>query len=352
MSTPHAWPTIAHCDMDAFFAAIHQLLDPRLRGKPVIVGGRRDQPRAVVATASYEARRYGVRSAMPIAQAARLCPHAVFLPVQRALYERFSARIHGILARFSSHIEPVSIDEAYLDLGLQPVEAWLSLGQALKEAVWAEVRLTVSVGISFNKFLAKLASDARKPDGLTVIPPDQVAAFLDPLDVRQIHGVGPRAEAILKGRGYHTIGQLKRASEAELVALLGKYGRTVYHLIRGYDPRPVAPPGEAKSISRETTFAQDVRDRRELLAAANAFSQELARDLAVAGLYGRTVTLKVRFADFQTITRSHTLPVPTREAAVIAGAAAKALERVPNRPVRLLGLGVSNLSRFLQPTLF
>lgn len=333
---------ILHLDMDAFFASVEQMDHPEWRGKPLIVGGG---TRGVVSTASYEARRFGVHSAMPMATARRLCPQAVFVRGSRHRYAELSARIMEALHDFSPLVEPASIDEAYLDAtGLErlfgPPE---TLIHAIKERV-REVTggLTCSVGAAPVKFLAKICSDINKPDGSYILRPEEVDAFLDGLEVRRLPGVGKHMVAALEALGIRRVEQLRRYSAALLEQRFGKWGRVLHARAHGIDPRPVVPEHEIKSESAETTFARDTRDREFLKTMLLTHAERVGASLRRHGLRGRTVTLKVKFADFRQITRSRTLPEATDSTETIyeTGAALLAAELLP-QPVRLIGLGVS-----------
>ncbi len=338
---------ILHLDMDAFYAAIEVRDDPRLAGRPLIVG--HPGPRGVVATCSYEARRFGVRSAMPSVTAARLCPDALWLPSRMESYLEESARIHTILGDVSPRVEPVSIDEAFVDLtGIAlDLEGGMERARRLKERIREERQLTASVGVAPNKFLAKVASDLDKPDGRTRLALAEVPAKLWPLPIERLWGVGPRTAGPLRRAGVDTIGAVLRVPADRLAAIVGE--RLASHLralAAGEDDRPVEPEREAKSISEERTYGEDLTSEdavdRELLARAEGVARQLRR----AGLVARTVRLKVRIADFTTWIRARTLPEATDLAEPLLAAAREILRsRTPlrGRGVRLLGLGVSNL---------
>lgn len=332
---------IVHVDMDAFFAAVEQRDRPELRGRPVVVGGS-PQGRGVVATASYEARRFGIHSAMPAARAYRLCPQAVFLEPDFARYNRVSEQIRRIMGEFARAIEPVSIDEAFLDVdGSDGVE----VGRSLKTAIRERVGLTASVGVSYNKFLAKLASDLEKPDGFTVIDPARAAELLPELPVRRLWGVGPRTEKRLADFGIEKIGELAAADPALLRRLFGRRAGEVLRLAQGIDDTPVVTEWEARSIGEETTFPADVGDETMLVNRLYLFAQAIARRLRRDGMLARTVTVKLRFPDFQTITRSRTRATPTNDPEAIHRDACACLARAElrGRKVRLLGLQVSGI---------
>lgn len=353
---------IIHVDMDAFYAAVEQRDDPRLRGRPLVVGGD-PQGRGVVATASYEARRYGIRSAMPCAQAYRLCPQAVFVRPRFEAYREVSRQIHGVLARYTDIIEPVGLDEAYLDVsGVSACRGSATLiARDLRQAIRATTQLSASAGVSYNKFLAKLASDLDKPDGLTVITPEQGAAFIARLPIGRFHGIGRATEARMLALGIATGADLKLRSVDELVAHFGKAGRWYAQLALGEDERPVQSSRERKSLGAETTFARDLDDPLRIRDELDAIAGEVAGDLQHRGLRGRTLTLKVRYAGFETHTRSQTVAdasLGSREAIVALLPALLARTEVASRPVRLLGLTVSGFetpqpeSRMVQLELF
>jgi DNA polymerase-4 len=334
--------------MDAFYAAVEQRDDPALRGRPVIVGGSAGS-RGVVSAASYEARAFGVHSAMPSAQAARLCPHGVFLPVNMRKYRAASERVMEILSRHSDTIEPMSIDEAYLDLTGRAADFAQAerTARTIKQQVREELQLTASVGVGPNKFLAKLCSDLRKPDGLVVVRPEEAEAFLAPLAVGKLWGVGPKTAARLEGLGLRTIGDVARQPIERLRALVGAWGDALYELCRGIDERPVTSARAAKSVSAETTFAHDLHDEAEMRRVLADLSRDVSRRLQSEQVRARTIAVKVRFADFHTLTRQTTLPDPTDQAAVIRRTAHQLLAQVDRggRGVRLLGVRATGLER-------
>lgn len=348
---------ILHVDMDAFFASVEVLDDPGLRGKPVIVGGT-PQGRGVVAAASYEAREYGVSSAMSAARAVRLCPQGVFLRGRSARYAEVSGFIFDVFHAVTPLVEPLSVDEAFLDVtGCRRLlgEA-AEIGRLVKRRILDEVGLVASVGVAPNKFLAKLASDLDKPDGFTVVP-DDVQAFLDPLDVGRLWGVGPRSLEVLHGLGVRTIGDLLRVPPARLETRLGPARAAhVLALARGEDDRPVVPDHEAKSIGHEITFAEDVGDRGHLVDVLDQMADKVGRRLRRAGARARTVQLKARDPDFTTHTRARTLPGPTDASRLLRDAARRLLDEElarAARPLRLLGMSAQNLVRGPeQPELF
>ena len=339
---------ILHVDLDAFFVAVEQARDPSLRGRPVIVGGDPDG-RGVVATASYEARRYGVHSAMPLATAKRLCPQAIFLRGDFRRYEEASRAFHALLGRYTPLLEPAGLDEAYLDLtGCAPVAgAPLDAAREIRARVRDELFLTASAGLATSKTVAKIASDAAKPDGLLEVPPGQESAFLAPLPVRRLPGAGPKVEATLAGIGVRTLGRLASLPETRLRGLFGRHGPSLAERARGIDPSPVVPlAGPPKSVSREGTFAADVSDTAALRAVLRGYCESVGAELRRLGRRARSLTLKLRFGDFTTITRSLTLEQPAQADDVLYRAAqallVAALAR-EGRAVRLIGFGVSNL---------
>ena len=334
---------IVHLDMDAFFASVEQLDDPSLRGRPVIVGGSSE--RGVVSTASYEARRFGVHSAMPVVMARKLCPHGVFLPGRRERYAELSRRVMDVLDTFSPLVEQASIDEAYLDI--TGTERLFGDVNRLVARLKADVRratggLTCSVGVAPVKFLAKICSDINKPDGVYILRPEALDAFLCALPVRRLPGVGKRMAAKLGELGIVRVEQLRRMSEESLQAHFGKWGLELHERAFGRDARQVTPVHEAKSESSETTFAHDTRDRRFLERVLMEHAERVGASLRAQGIRGRTVTLKIKFADFQQITRSQTLPQPISSTQTLFDVGCRLLRaEVLRQPVRLIGLGLS-----------
>ncbi|MEJ8646534.1 DNA polymerase IV [Streptomyces sp. MS1.AVA.3] len=349
-------PTILHLDMDAFFAAAEQAAKPSLRGKPVVVGGI--GPRGVVSTASYEARVFGIRSAMPTAQARRLCPNAAYLTPRFTLYRQVSEAVMELLHALSPLVEPLSLDEAFVDLeagGVPPETAAVrGVGEQLRRDIRSATGLTGSVGLAGAKMLAKIASEAAKPDGLVVIEPGTERELLGPMTVRTLPGVGPATAETLRRAGIHTVAETAEAGEAELVRLLGKaHGAGLYAMALGRDDRPVVAERDAKSISVEDTFEVDLTDRTRVRSEVLRLADRCVQRLRAAGRSGRTVVIKVRNYDFSTLTRSETLRGPTDDPAVIREAAARLLEMVDTTGgVRLLGVGVSGLADFTQEDLF
>jgi DNA polymerase-4 len=337
---------ILHCDMDAFYASVHVRDDPSLEGLPVVVGGDPDG-RGVVASASYPARAFGIRSAMPSAWARRACPQAVFLPPDFPRYRREADRIFAIYEEFTPLVETVSLDEAYLDVTehFRPWGSATAVAREIRGRVRETCRLTVSVGVGPNPLVAKIASDFRKPDGLTVVPPARVQSFLDPLPVRRLHGVGPATERALQTLGIATVAQLRAVPRERLTERFGRHGVMLWEFARGIDDREVEPEHERKSLSTENTYRHDLLGLEVVDAELARMAEEVANDLAAHDLTACTVTVKVRYADFTTVTRSCTFAVPTASGARI-GALARDLARrtdAGRRPVRLLGVGTATL---------
>lgn len=338
---------ILHVDMDAFYASIEERDHPELVGLPVIVGGT-PEGRGVVAAANYVVRKYGVRSAMPTATALRLCPQAVVLPPRIGYYAEVSAQIREILDRYTPSVEPLSLDEAFLDVtGSLPLfGSAIEIARKIKHDIQATLCLTASVGVAPNKFLAKIASDLRKPDALVVVDPDQIQAFLDPLPVGRLWGVGRVTGRVFEQMGIETIGQVRSLTVEELHRRFGKLAEHLWQLAHGVDDRRVVADREAKSISHETTFATDLGDPELLRAWLLELVEQVACRSRRQHLYGRTVQLKLRFSDFETITRSRTLPESTHHTRDIWEAAAQLLEdglSARNLEVRLIGVGLSGL---------
>ncbi len=335
---------IVHLDMDAFYASVEVLDDPGLKGKPVIVGG--GMKRGVVSAASYEARKFGVHSALPMARAKRLCPHGVFLPVRMERYKEVSDRIFEIFRRFTPLVEPLSLDEAFLDVteSTRLFGSSVEIARRIKALVRAEAGLSVSAGVASSKFLAKIASDMDKPDGLTVVPHGKEREFLDPLPAGRLWGVGEVTRRALEEMGVRTIGDLGKVPPEELARKFGRHGLHLHQLSRGVDDREVETEREIKSMGREDTYDEDLLDaddlRRELLAIATRVAARLRRH----GLKGRTVSLKVKFADFRLVTRETTLNCGTDDGGEIYRHALSLLGRTDagTRPVRLLGIYLSH----------
>lgn len=332
-------------DMDAFFASVEALRRPELKGRPVVIGGAGDPTkRGVVSTASYEARKFGVHSAMPLRTAFKLCPQCVFLPVDYNEYLRVSAAIKKILFEFSPLMEDVGIDEAYLDISARPGPPE-DTARAIKERVLRETGLTCSVGIAPNKLLAKMASDLQKPDGLTVIGYGDVESMIWPLGVRKLPGIGPKTEALLKEMGMNTIGDIAQKSAQWLQERLGNsYGLYLYNASRGRHESPVITEWKPKSISREETFELDVADWQMVARSLASLTRDVAQAMREGGYEARTVAVKIRFEDFNTLTRARTLPEETDDLEILRKAAFECLGRVElKKRVRLVGVRVTGL---------
>jgi DNA polymerase-4 len=337
---------ILHLDMDAFYPSVEVLDNPELKGKPVIVGGGRE--RGVVSSASYEARRFGVHSAQPMATAMRLCPDGIFLPGRMARYQEISRAVFDIFRQFTPLMEPLSIDEAFLDvtgserlLG-QPDE----IAKKIRQKVFELTGLTVSAGVAPSKFVAKIASDIEKPDGLTVVPPDRVRDFLDPLPIKKMWGVGKVTQESLERLNIRTFKDLSNVPLKILEKRFGKHGLKMHELSMGMDDRDVVPEHDVKSIGHEQTFLRDVTEleeaKKSLLALTNKVAQRMRRN----GIAGKTVTLKVKYSDFFQITRSDTLAEPTDDGLEMYSTVCRLLEKteVGRRPIRLLGVSLSQLN--------
>ena len=337
-------PTILHVDMDAFYASVEIRDNPSLEGLPVCVGGPADG-RGVISAASYVAREFGVHSAMPTAEARRLCPELVLLPPDFERYTQASREIMAIFRRYTPLVEPLSLDEAFLDVaGCERLHGDAErIGRAIKQDILRETRLVASVGVAPSKFLAKIASDLDKPDGFRVIRSEEVRSVLDPLPVSKIFGVGPRTALRLQALGIETVADLARRPREEVVREFGATGVWIHDLAHGIDTRRVTPRREEKSHGIERTFPTDVSDREELRLQLLAFCEEVAFGLRDKGLRGRTLTIKARYANFTTITRTRTLDYPTNLGPRLYATARELFERVPPGPLRLLGVQVTNL---------
>lgn len=346
--TPSDQRKILHLDLDAFYPSVEVLDNPELAGKPVIVGGI--GPRGVVASASYEARLVRVHSALPTAIARRRCPDGVYLRPRFDRYRELSRRIFAIYRTWSEKVEPLSMDEAYVDVTHRPDSA-RAIAERIKEDVHERTGLTASAGVSYNKFLAKLASDFDKPDGLTVIRMGEARSFLAPLPTRKLWGVGPATAARFEAAGYNTIGDVARADLEALRAVVGNSAARLRAFALGEDDRVVSPPGRPRSISAETTFDQDIRNWASAAPHVRKFASRIAASLEKHDLWARTVVLKIRYGDFRTITRSLTPGDSIRAEKDILAAAralARRAERPPSTGIRLIGLGVQNLVSELQ----
>ena len=334
---------IIHIDMDAFFASVEQRDDPTLRGRPVAVGGSKE--RGVVAAASYEARRFGVRSAMASVSARRRCPDLVFVKPRFAAYKAVSQQIRAIFAEYTALVEPLSLDEAYLDVteNLRGIASATAVAEAIRARIFAETELTASAGVSYNKFLAKLASDFRKPNGLCVVTPAQGPGFVEGLAVGKFHGIGPVTAAKMNRLGILTGLDLRRQSEADLSAQFGKAGRYYYALARAIDDRPVSPDRIRKSVGSERTFSEDLTTPDALAEGLRPSIRSVFDHCERTGVPGRTVTVKVKYSDFRQVTRSRTMPRPFADLGELESVGLDLLRTILplQRSVRLLGLSVS-----------
>jgi DNA polymerase-4 len=337
---------IIHIDMDAYYASVEQRDNPAYRGKPIAVGGLPHGRGGVVATASYEARKFGVRSAMPSKKALELCPDLIFIRPRFEVYKSVSTQIRSIFERYTDLIEPLSLDEAFLDVtqDKQQIGSAIDIAKAIKQAIRNELQLTASAGVSINKFIAKIASDMNKPDGLTFIGPSKIQSFIDALAVEKFFGVGKVTAEKMKGMGLHSGADLKNLSESELVRHFGKTGKFYYNIVRGIDEREVQPHRETKSISAEDTFPYDLKDLYEMNEAVDKLSQIVYERIRRHGLKCRTVTLKIKYHDFKQITRSQSLPLPFADWETIRITGRKLLVStdLEDKRIRLLGIGVSN----------
>lgn len=335
---------IIHIDMDAFYASVEQRDNPELRGKPVAVGGNRE--RGVVAAASYEARKFGVFSAMASVVAARKCPELIFVRPRFEAYKIVSNQIRAIFAEYTDLIEPLSLDEAYLDVTVnkKAIEVATDIAKEIKIKIKEQTLLTASAGVSYNKFLAKVASDVNKPDGLFVIKPHQAQSFIDSLAVKKFFGIGKVTAGKLEAMGVRNGKDLKALSEEKLYNLFGKSGLYYYQIVRGQDHRKVSPNRETKSIGAENTFEKDLTQLEEMITALEKIAEEVVRRLEKNRLSGKTITLKIKFHNFEQITRSKTLMQTTRELPLILRTIRDLLEAVYTQDfeVRLLGITLSN----------
>jgi len=337
---------IIHLDMDAFYPSVEVLDNPALKGKPVIVGGGKE--RGVVSSASYEARKFGIHSAQPIGRAKRLCPDGIFLPVRMSRYQEVSKQVFEIFHRFTSLVEPLSIDEAFLDVtgSIRLFGQPENIAKKIKQIIFSETDLTISAGVAPSKFVAKIASDIDKPDGLTIVPPDGVRDFLDPLPVKKMWGIGKVTQLSLSHLNIHTFRELRQTPVKVLEKKIGKHGVKIHLLAMGIDERDVIPDHDVKSIGHEQTFSQDIIAlnvaQKELLALSN----KVARRMRHKGLKGKTITLKVKYFDFVQITRSATLPKSIDDGFELYSVACRLLKKteITKKPIRLLGISLSQLS--------
>lgn len=343
-ATPHR--KIIHIDMDAFYASVEQRDHPEYRGKPLVVGGPPQGRGGVVATASYEARKFGVRSAMSSKKAVQLCPNAIFVYPRFAVYKEVSNHIREIFSRYTDLIEPLSLDEAYLDVteDKQNIGSAIEIATLIKQAIKNELQLTASAGVSVNKFVAKIASDINKPDGLKFIGPSAIERFMENLPVEKFFGVGKVTAEKMKKMGLHTGFDLKQLTEAELVKNFGKTGKFYYQIVRGIDERPVQPHRETKSMGAEDTFAYDLTEPEEMFDELDKIAQTVAERLEKRQLKGRTITLKVKYGDFKQITRNQSLTAAVADAVTLSDIAKQLLTatNLDDVKVRLLGISVSN----------
>ncbi len=351
---------IIHIDMDAFYASVEQRDNPALRGKPVVVGGR-PESRGAVAAASYEARKFGIHSAMPSRTALQKCPHVIFLKPRFEVYRTVSEQIRAIFLDYTDLVEPLALDEAYLDVTENKlgIPSATLIARAIKQRIFEETQLTASAGISINKFLAKTASGMDKPNGLFLILPEAAAEFVAQLPIEKFYGIGPATAKKMHNLGIQTGSDLTKWTEEELIHRFGKVGGFYYRIARGQDDRPVNPNRIRKSVGAETSFAEDLSDRSTILAALNEVAQTLKARLDSKQTCGRTLTLKVKYSDYQQVTRSRTVFFLLTEVSQIEAIARELLDttEAEQRRVRLLGLTVSNLEdnmkepEFLQLTL-
>lgn len=341
-----AYRKIIHIDMDAFYASVEQRDFPEYRDRPIVVGGSPEGRGGVVATASYEARKFGIHSAMPSKTAQRLCPEALFIYPRFDAYRVVSEQIHEIFHRYTDKTEPLSLDEAYLDVTTdkQNIGSAMEVAKLIKKAIKDELHLTASAGVSINKFVAKIASGLNKPDGLTFIGPSGIEAFMEQLPVEKFHGVGKVTAAKMKALGLHTGSDLKKLSETELIKHFGKAGKFYYQIVRGIDDREVQPDREMKSVSVEDTYQEDLTTREAMLSELKTLSEKLAERLQSFDLKGRTITVKFKFHDFTIITRSQSLPGLVGNTGDIIPIVKLILDKAPveEKRIRLLGVGMSN----------
>ncbi len=336
--------------MDAFYASVEQRDFPEYRGKPIVVGGS-PESRGVVATASYEARKFGIKSAMSSRQAYQLCPYAIFVRPRFDAYKAVSSHIREIFGRYTELIEPLSLDEAYLDVTHDKLQigSALEIAKQIKQAIKDELNLTASAGVSSSKFVAKIASDMNKPDGLTFIGPSKVQKFMEALPVERFFGVGKVTAKKMKSMHLHTGGDLKKMTEQELINCFGKSGKFYYQIVRGLDDREVRPYRETKSMAAEDTFEHDLISIEEMHTELSKLAEKVTSRLVKGGLKGRTITLKLKYSDFKQITRNLSLPIPVDDYDTIINSAKSLLEHVDleNKTVRLLGISLSNFSELI-----
>ncbi|MCO4293184.1 DNA polymerase IV [Solitalea sp. MAHUQ-68] len=345
---------IIHIDMDAFYASVEQRDNPEYKGKPIVVGGLPQGRGGVVATASYEARKFGIRSAMPSKKAQQLCPHAIFVLPRFAVYKEVSVKIREIFSRYTDLIEPLSLDEAYLDV----TDDKLGIGSAIeiatqiRNAIKSELNLTASAGVSINKFVAKTASDINKPDGLTFIGPSKIESFMENLPVEKFFGVGKVTAEKMKRLNIHTGADLKKLTEEQLSLHFGKIGRFFYKIVRGIDERPVQPNRETKSLGAEDTFSHDLTSIEEMFEQLDKIALTVYNRLQRYQLKGRTITLKIKYSDFKQITRNHSFASGISDLSTIAETAKELLSKTfsEDQKIRLLGISLSNFGEIAPST--
>ncbi len=344
---------IIHIDMDAFYASIEQRDNPEYRGVPIVVGGSPEGRGGVVATASYEARVFGIRSAMASKRAQQLCPQAIFVYPRFTVYKEVSQKIREIFHRYTDIIEPLSLDEAYLDVthDLQNIGSAIEIAKQIKQAIKDELNLTASAGVSVNKFVAKIASDLNKPDGLAFIGPSAIEGFMEKLPVEKFHGVGKVTAGKMKSMGLHTGADLKQLTEEELVRRFGKSGHFYYQVVRGIDNRAVQPDRETKSMGAEDTFPHDLTTAEEMYPELEKIARIVTDRLGKYQLKGRTITLKIKYSDFRVITRSQSLPHTVNDYDTILATSQKLLvdSNLDDVRVRLLGITLSNFNETASP---
>jgi DNA polymerase-4 len=352
ITTLQTYRKIIHIDMDAFYASVEQRDNPEYRGKALVVGGSPQGRGGVVATASYEARKFGVRSAMSSKQALQLCPHALFVRPRFDAYKEVSNKIREIFSRYTDLIEPLSLDEAYLDVTHDKLNigSAIDIATQIKEAIKTELQLTASAGVSINKFVAKIASDINKPDGLKFIGPSAIEAFMEQLPVEKFHGVGKVTAEKMRKMGLFTGADLKKLTEDELISIFGKVGRFYYHIVRGIDERAVQPYRETKSLAAEDTFAYDLTTMEEMETELDKIALVVYNRLQKNNLKGRTITLKVKYADFKQITRNRSFTTPIDDLETIGTTAKQLLSATftDDNKIRLLGISLSNFGK-LEP---
>jgi DNA polymerase-4 len=347
---------IIHIDMDAFYASVEQRDNPDLHGKAIAVGGSPEGRGGVVATASYEARQFGVRSAMPSKRALQLCPHIIFIKPRFDVYKEVSNQVREIFRRYTDIIEPLSLDEAYLDVteDKQQIGSAITIAENIRDNIKNELRLTASAGISINKFVAKIASGMKKPDGLTFIGPSKVEEFMDKLEIEKFYGVGKVTAEKMKALGIFNGADMKKLTEQQLMNHFGKVGKFFYQIARGIDDRPVEPFRETQSVGAEDTFAEDLFDEEELHKELERIAGVVAQRLDKHQLKGRTVTLKIKYSNFKIITRSKSFAEPVSDSLLIAKTVKELLEGTmpPPRGIRLLGISVSRFNDSATPEKF